>query len=352
MRVFLSWSGATSRELAEALHDWIPCVIQNAKPFMSAGDIDKGKRWSDVVGEELNQSDYGNICITRYNCASPWLHFEAGAISRALGNSYVSPLLFNVEPSVIEGPFRQFQMTVCSTSPGSQDHCKHEIRSLIRSINQRLEPGLRLTEELLKIAFDKWWPDLLEKIRPIANKRDGATHTPYGWLYAFEDLIDVQCSEGQVCWITPNPYAYALQPKVKKAIQDKIANGATYTFLVNRQFRDSAKDELRRIARCDRRPIQVFEIPDKDFHELAVTDYVVVTDRDSNTRVFLELPLARDVGPGGTAPGFWIEVFKEVAAGFLDRTKRLTDMATLAASTPPGEAAAPDHGNTTTVVVN
>ena len=192
----------------------------------------------------------------------------------------------------------------------------------------------------------------MEKIRPIASRRDGATHTPYGWLYAFEDLIDVQCSEGQVCWITPNPYAYALQPKVKKAIQDKIGKGATYTFLVNRQFRESAKDELRRIATCDRRPIEVFEIPDKDFHELAVTDYVVVTDRDSNTRVFLELPLAHDVGTGGRAPGFWIEVFKEVAAGFLDRTKRLTGMATPSASPPPGEAAAPGHGNTTSRHVN
>ena len=347
MRVFLSWSGATSRELAEALHDWIPCVIQNAKPFMSAGDIDKGKRWSDVVGEELNQSDYGIICITRYNCASPWLHFEAGAISRALGKSYVSPLLFNVEPSAVEGPFRQFQMTVYSTAVGSEDHCKHEIRSLIRSINQRLDPGLRLTEELLKIAFDKWWPDLVDKIRPIASKRDGATHTPYGWLYAFEDLIDVQCSEGQVWWITPNPYAYALQPKVKKAIQEKIRNGATYKFLVNQQFRESAKDELRRIvAEGEQRPIDVFEIPDRDFHELAVTDYVVVIDRDANVRVFLELPLARDVGPGGTAPGFWIEVFKEVAAGFFDRAKTLKGKA---ASHPRSETAAPDHGITTAI---
>jgi hypothetical protein len=157
----------------------------------------------------------------------------------------------------------------------------------------------------------------------------------------------VQCSEGQVWWITPNPYAYALQSKVKKAIQEKIRKGATYTFLVNQQFRESAKDELRRIAAVgEQRPIDVFEIPDKDFHELAVTDYVVVIDRDLNARVFLELPLARDVGPGGTAPGFWIEVFKEVAAGFFDRAKTLKGKA---AAQPLRAAMAADRGTTSPI---
>jgi len=327
MNVFLSWSGATSREIAEALHDWIPHVIQNAKPFMSEGDIDKGKRWSDVVGEELSQSDYGIVCITRYNCSSPWLHFEAGAISRALGKSFVSPLLFNVEPMVIEGPFRQFQMTLCSTEGvHAEKHSHHEIRSLLRSINQRLPPALQLTDELLEAELDKWWSVLWHRLEKVGSMRDGATHTPYGWLYAFEDLIDLQCNEAkQVWWITPNPYDYALQPRVKLAIQNRIKNGATYTFFVSRQFRESAKEELRQLA--DARSITLIECPDKEFHEMAVTDYVVI-DPELNLRVFLDLPLAHNNGAGGMPRGFWIEVVKEVAAGFYDRFKTLKGNAT------------------------
>jgi TIR domain len=331
MRVFLSWSGATSREVAEALHEWIPLVVQNAKPFMSTGDINKGRRWNDVVGEELSHSDYGIVCITRYNSGSPWLHFEAGAISRALGKSYVSPLLFNVEPSMLEGPLRQFQVTVYC-SDGCEHRGKQEIRSLLRSLNDRLEPALRLTDELLKLEFDKWWPDLHRRLQRIGEMRDGATHTPYGWLYSFEDLIDVQKDVNEVWWATPNPYSYVLRPQVKTAIRERLSSGAKYTFLVNKQYRETAKDELRSVVR---NAGTIIEIPDAEFHEMTVTDYVVI-DPETNARVFLELPLAHEVGPAGTAQGFWIEVFKEVAAGFFDRFKSMTRRATRAGSEAPG----------------
>src|SRR5262245_27176133 len=111
MNLFLSSSGSTSREIAAALHDWIPSVIQRLTPFMASSDIDKGQLWFDAIAEKLRASDYGIICLTKYNCTSPWLHFEGGALSKALGKSAVSPLLFDVELSSISGPFAEFQST-------------------------------------------------------------------------------------------------------------------------------------------------------------------------------------------------------------------------------------------------
>jgi hypothetical protein len=49
MKVFISWSGQQSRDIAIELRRWLPYIIQPIKPFLSSGDIRSGKRWSDVL---------------------------------------------------------------------------------------------------------------------------------------------------------------------------------------------------------------------------------------------------------------------------------------------------------------
>jgi hypothetical protein len=51
--VFLSWSGLRSRWVAEAMRDWLPLVLQGAKPWMSATDIEKGSRGLIEVSTRL-----------------------------------------------------------------------------------------------------------------------------------------------------------------------------------------------------------------------------------------------------------------------------------------------------------
>jgi hypothetical protein len=59
MKVFISWSGRTSSELAKIFRDWLPSVIQAVKPYYSTDDIAKGMRGNTVIAKELEQADEG-----------------------------------------------------------------------------------------------------------------------------------------------------------------------------------------------------------------------------------------------------------------------------------------------------
>jgi hypothetical protein len=136
MKIFLSWSGEMSYQVACALRDWLPYVLQSVKPFMSSEDINKGTRWSEILAHQLNDTQYGIICVTPYNVNAPWLNFEAGALSKFIDRSFVSPFLFRVDRAEIRGPLSQFQSTVCD---------KEDIFNLLTSINNRFDPEERLT---------------------------------------------------------------------------------------------------------------------------------------------------------------------------------------------------------------
>jgi hypothetical protein len=160
MKVFLGWSGDTSQKVALALSDWLPKVIQAVKPFVSSEDIAKGARWSLVLAKELQASSFGIICITKENSESAWINFEAGALSREIETSLVTPFLFNLREAEIQGPLKQFQVVTNE---------KSEILKLVTSINNKLGENL-LEEANLKAAFEMWWSELNKKLDGIQQE--------------------------------------------------------------------------------------------------------------------------------------------------------------------------------------
>ena len=122
MKVFLSWSGETSHRVAIALHRWLPHMLHHIKPFLSSSDIKKGDRWSDALAVELQNAKYSIICVTPYNVNKPWMNFEAGALSKIVGSSFVAPFLFRLDRSGLKGPLLQFQVTVYSESAQTESN--------------------------------------------------------------------------------------------------------------------------------------------------------------------------------------------------------------------------------------
>jgi hypothetical protein len=203
MKIFLSWSGEMSYKVACALRDWLPYVLQSVKPFMSSEDINKGAHWSEVLAHQLNDTQYGIICVTPYNINAPWLNFEAGALSKFINWSFVSPFLFRVDRAEIKGPLSQFQSTV---------YDKEDILKLLTSINNRFGPEERLEQELLAEEFNVWWKKLSDVLGAIPDNQEAETQDGYTWLYTLEGVLKVEAHENiKSIWIiTPNIYNQAL----------------------------------------------------------------------------------------------------------------------------------------------
>ncbi|WJE54314.1 toll/interleukin-1 receptor domain-containing protein [Bacillus cereus] len=161
MKVFLSWSGNESKQLATIFKEWLPNVLQYVEPYMSAQDISMGERWGNSIADNLEESVFGLIFVTPSNIKAPWINFEAGALSKTF-ESRVIPILYRAEVTILDqGPLKQFQ--------SAKNLEKESIFSLLQSINMSNQDG-GLNETRLENAFEMWWPKLKEAIDTIVQE--------------------------------------------------------------------------------------------------------------------------------------------------------------------------------------
>jgi len=142
--------------------DWLPSVIQSIVPYVSSEDIDKGARWSTDIATELEDSTFGILCVTKENLNAPWLSFEAGALSKTMDKSFVSPFLFDIKRSEVDGPILQFQSTIFQ---------KEDIKKLVKTLNKACGE-LAIADARLEKAFEVWYPTLEEELNKLKDVND------------------------------------------------------------------------------------------------------------------------------------------------------------------------------------
>ena len=156
MKIFISWSGDRSKALAAALKDWLPTVLQYVQPWMSSSDINSGERWSSVIATQLQETNFGILCVTKENLEAPWLLFEAGALAKSMQEGRVIPLRLDVEPSEITGPLEQFH---------SEKADGEGVKKLLTSLNSSWTTPI--ADDVLQNVFDPMWAVLQKKIEAI-----------------------------------------------------------------------------------------------------------------------------------------------------------------------------------------
>lgn len=179
MKIFISWSGDFSREVAEKLSVWIPSVIQSVDVFFSPDDIGKGENWNNVLSKELNNCNFGIVCLTPENVVAPWIHFEAGALAKSM-DSRLSSIMLGISPSEIRGPLSRFQNTKFERT---------DFFKLVQAINNATDRPLALN--ILDKIFDVMWNELEQEIQPIIQKYEGIS-TPSETKNKTNDIDAIQ----------------------------------------------------------------------------------------------------------------------------------------------------------------
>jgi hypothetical protein len=172
VKVFISWSGEKSKAVAEALHDWLPYVIQEINPFMSESDIAAGARWLNEIDEQLEGTNFAIVCVTRDNQSASWLNFEAGAVAKTIDTSRVVPLAIDLTLSDVKPRLGHFQ---------AKDISPAGIMAVLESLNEHANRPV----SNLAAAFEKWWPDLQAKLQQAVKAAE-----PMGPVRTERELLE------------------------------------------------------------------------------------------------------------------------------------------------------------------
>lgn len=149
MKIFLSWSGTESHQVAKALKSWLPKVLKNIEPFLSSEDIHQGANWQGEIVKSIRESKFSIICVTKYNLNSQWLNFEAGALIKYENSPAVCPFLYKMTKNDLGGPLSHFQST-------STDEKLIGITKLVLSIKNACELREPSNDQVEKLVRNKY----------------------------------------------------------------------------------------------------------------------------------------------------------------------------------------------------
>lgn len=166
MRLFLSWSGHISQQIALELHNWLPLILPAVEPFITATDITKGARWQSEISRELDHCNYAVVCLTRDNIASQWIAFEAGAVSKHLTGK-VATILFDIDK--VQPPLDMFQATRFNYE---------DMRQLVSNVNDAAAPDKQRKKAQLDVLFAKLWSDFEKRVTSILRKASAQVVQP------------------------------------------------------------------------------------------------------------------------------------------------------------------------------
>ncbi len=182
MKTFLSWSGSKSHDIAVAFSEWIPCVIQAIEPWVSSKDIDRGSIWFNEILEQLKDTNFGIVFVTKENQNKPWLLFESGALSKGLTENRICTVLIDLNVRDIDSgsPLRHLNHTLLEND---------SVFALVKTINKHLDIG-QVQEKHLERSFNALWEELESKVKLILEAEPVSLEPKRDDADVLNDILD------------------------------------------------------------------------------------------------------------------------------------------------------------------
>ena len=173
MEIFISWSGSSSRLIAEALRDNLPSLFKSIKVWMSGSDILPGALWQEELTRHLKRTEFGVLCLTPENINAHWILYEAGALSKSLENHIsIVPYLCGVKIESVPPPIKQFQCTYAD---------KAGTRRLVDAIAAALDDKNSI-RKITPRRFNYWYKILRLELQKLPHTEMGQDpQTVYSW---------------------------------------------------------------------------------------------------------------------------------------------------------------------------
>lgn len=204
-----------------ALRSFLFRVNQDWKPWVSQTDIRAGTAWRDELRSALKASSFGIVCADQFSLQSPWVHFEAGALSASISGGMICPYLIDSasKQDLSGGPLAEFQ---------SVEATRHGTGELLRSI-QLAFAGIAIPERDLQLRADDAWPALHDAINAaISDNAVRPSRPRYNCLDidGFKSLLDMHLTAtmGRLTFILDQALQRSDKQPIKKLMREVECN--------------------------------------------------------------------------------------------------------------------------------
>lgn len=162
-KIFISWSGDNSKEIARTLKVALEQKIfagSGLECFVSDEEIKAGEDWWAKIKKELRSCNIGLAVITKENIHAPWLYFETGVI--VAREKRLIPLLFNCD-------YRLLEHTPLQIKQMKNFHDAKQFRDMIFQINS-LFGNLQTNESALNSLVNEGYLWLKKELEHITKR--------------------------------------------------------------------------------------------------------------------------------------------------------------------------------------